>query len=162
MTAHTTLAEALTAAFAAAAPGDAILFSPAFASFDQYPNFRARALEFHPLARPGVRQARRATRRRPESRFPADGPWHSVPEGDRVHRDHGSQRRRRDQPVMHLAGGDTGSSNWAACASSARRSPTKISPEILEDLLSGLKAPADRDGSGGRAPSDASFALAVA
>lgn len=46
-TAHTTLAEALTAAFAAAAPGDAVLFSPAFASFDQYPNFRARALEFH-------------------------------------------------------------------------------------------------------------------
>ncbi|MCC7065127.1 MAG: UDP-N-acetylmuramoyl-L-alanine--D-glutamate ligase [Planctomycetes bacterium] len=47
VTAHTTLAEALTAAFAAAAPGEVILFSPAFASFDQYPNFRARALEFH-------------------------------------------------------------------------------------------------------------------
>jgi UDP-N-acetylmuramoylalanine-D-glutamate ligase len=34
---------------AAAAPGDAVLWSPAFASFDQYPNFRARALEFHAL-----------------------------------------------------------------------------------------------------------------
>lgn len=45
--AHTTLKEALASAFATAAPGDAILFSPAFASFDQYPNFRARALEFH-------------------------------------------------------------------------------------------------------------------
>ncbi len=42
-----TLAEAIAAAFAAAAAGDAILFSPAFASFDQYPNFRARAQEFH-------------------------------------------------------------------------------------------------------------------
>jgi UDP-N-acetylmuramoylalanine--D-glutamate ligase len=38
---------ALAAAFAAAAPGDAVLWSPAFASFDQYPNFRARAMEFH-------------------------------------------------------------------------------------------------------------------
>lgn len=36
-------------AMAAAAPGDAVLWSPAFASFDQYPNFRARALEFHAL-----------------------------------------------------------------------------------------------------------------
>ncbi len=44
---HATLRDALPAAFAAAAPGDAVLFSPAFASFDQYPNFRARALEFH-------------------------------------------------------------------------------------------------------------------
>lgn len=41
------LGDALTAAFAAARPGDAILVSPGFASFDQYPNFRARALEFH-------------------------------------------------------------------------------------------------------------------
>lgn len=46
-TVQTTLAEALAAAFTAAAPGDSVLFSPAFASFDQYPNFRARALEFH-------------------------------------------------------------------------------------------------------------------
>ncbi len=44
---HTKLPEALASAFAAARPGDAVLFSPAFASFDQYPNFRARALEFH-------------------------------------------------------------------------------------------------------------------
>ena len=44
---HTTLREALASAFAAARPGDAVLFSPAFASFDQYPNFRARAQEFH-------------------------------------------------------------------------------------------------------------------
>jgi UDP-N-acetylmuramoylalanine--D-glutamate ligase len=39
--------QALAAAMAAARRGDAILFSPAFASFDQYPNFRVRALEFH-------------------------------------------------------------------------------------------------------------------
>jgi UDP-N-acetylmuramoylalanine--D-glutamate ligase len=44
-----TLREALPKALAAAAPGDSILWSPAFASFDQYPNFRARALEFHAL-----------------------------------------------------------------------------------------------------------------
>jgi UDP-N-acetylmuramoylalanine--D-glutamate ligase len=44
-----TLREALAQALAAAAPGDAVLWSPAFASFDQYPNFRARALEFHAL-----------------------------------------------------------------------------------------------------------------
>ena len=44
---HRRLQQALDSAFAAARPGDAILFSPAFASFDQYPNFRARALEFH-------------------------------------------------------------------------------------------------------------------
>ncbi|MCU0865592.1 MAG: UDP-N-acetylmuramoyl-L-alanine--D-glutamate ligase [Planctomycetes bacterium] len=48
-TVATTLREALRHALAAAAPGDAILWSPAFASFDQYPNFRARALEFHAL-----------------------------------------------------------------------------------------------------------------
>lgn len=48
-TVSTTLREALPKALAAAAPGDAILWSPAFASFDQYPNFRARALEFHAL-----------------------------------------------------------------------------------------------------------------
>ncbi|MCB9877584.1 MAG: UDP-N-acetylmuramoyl-L-alanine--D-glutamate ligase [Planctomycetes bacterium] len=49
--AHATLRQALDAALAAARPGDAVLFSPAFASFDQYPNFRARALEFHALLR---------------------------------------------------------------------------------------------------------------
>lgn len=48
-TTHERLADALSAALATAAPGDAVLFSPAFASFDQYPNFRARALEFHRL-----------------------------------------------------------------------------------------------------------------
>ena len=48
-TVSTTLREALPKALAAAAPGDAVLWSPAFASFDQYPNFRARALEFHAL-----------------------------------------------------------------------------------------------------------------
>ncbi|MGE3173509.1 MAG: UDP-N-acetylmuramoyl-L-alanine--D-glutamate ligase [Planctomycetota bacterium] len=41
------LTAALDHALAACRPGDALLFSPAFASFDQYPNFRARALEFH-------------------------------------------------------------------------------------------------------------------
>lgn len=46
-TVHTTLQQALASAFLAARSGDAVLFSPAFASFDQYPNFRARALEFH-------------------------------------------------------------------------------------------------------------------
>ena len=60
---HTTLQEALVSAFAAARPGDAVLFSPAFASFDQYPNFRARALEFHSwlgsLAAPGSTRAER-------------------------------------------------------------------------------------------------------
>jgi hypothetical protein len=38
--------EAVTQAFAAARPGDEILFSPACASFDQYRNFRDRALAF--------------------------------------------------------------------------------------------------------------------
>ncbi|MFT7537658.1 MAG: UDP-N-acetylmuramoylalanine--D-glutamate ligase, partial [Hyphomicrobiaceae bacterium] len=50
-TSHEWLRDALPAALAAARPGDAVLFSPAFASFDQYPNFRARALEFHSLLR---------------------------------------------------------------------------------------------------------------
>ena len=45
-TAHAGLDDALAAALQAAQPGDALLFSPAFASFDQYPNFRARAEEF--------------------------------------------------------------------------------------------------------------------
>ena len=48
-TVSTTLREALPKALAAANPGEAMLWSPAFASFDQYPNFRARALEFHAL-----------------------------------------------------------------------------------------------------------------
>ncbi len=48
-TVSTTLRQALECALAAAKPGDAVLWSPAFASFDQYPNFRARALEFHQL-----------------------------------------------------------------------------------------------------------------
>lgn len=46
-TTATALQQALSQALAASRPGDALLFSPAFASFDQYPNFRARALEFH-------------------------------------------------------------------------------------------------------------------
>lgn len=37
--------EALACAFATARPGDIVLFSPGFASQDQYPNFRARAEE---------------------------------------------------------------------------------------------------------------------
>ena len=48
-TVSTTLRQALPKALQAARPGDAILWSPGFASFDQYPNFRARALEFHAL-----------------------------------------------------------------------------------------------------------------
>ncbi|MCK5941351.1 MAG: hypothetical protein KAI24_05215, partial [Planctomycetes bacterium] len=50
-TAHQHLDDALRAAMAQASPGDAVLFSPAFASFDQYANFRARALAFHALLR---------------------------------------------------------------------------------------------------------------
>jgi UDP-N-acetylmuramoylalanine--D-glutamate ligase len=50
-TAHVALRDALVATLAGAAPGDAVLFSPAFASFDQYPNFRARAAEFQGLLR---------------------------------------------------------------------------------------------------------------
>jgi len=50
VTVHARIQEALDAALLASAPGDALLFSPAFASFDQYPNFRARALEFHAWA----------------------------------------------------------------------------------------------------------------
>jgi UDP-N-acetylmuramoylalanine--D-glutamate ligase len=47
VTRHERLTDALEAALQAGRRGDALLFSPAFASFDQYPNFRARALEFH-------------------------------------------------------------------------------------------------------------------
>ncbi len=36
-----------TRAAAEAQPGETVLLAPAAASFDQYPNFRARALEFH-------------------------------------------------------------------------------------------------------------------
>ena len=50
VTVHARIQEALDAALLASAPGDALLFSPAFASFDQYPNFKARALEFHAWA----------------------------------------------------------------------------------------------------------------
>jgi UDP-N-acetylmuramoylalanine--D-glutamate ligase len=50
-TSHELLRDALSAALSTAQPGEAVLFSPAFASFDQYPNFRARALEFHSLLR---------------------------------------------------------------------------------------------------------------
>ena len=41
------LEQAAEQALATARAGDALLFSPAFASFDQFPNFRARALTFH-------------------------------------------------------------------------------------------------------------------
>ncbi|MFK7741080.1 MAG: UDP-N-acetylmuramoyl-L-alanine--D-glutamate ligase [Planctomycetota bacterium] len=50
-TRHKALDDAFAAALAAARPGDSVLFSPAYASFDQYPNFRVRALEFHRLVR---------------------------------------------------------------------------------------------------------------
>jgi len=42
---HEQLAGALESALASARPGDTILFSPAFSSHDQYPNFRERARE---------------------------------------------------------------------------------------------------------------------
>ena len=41
-----TLAQAFNRAWQAAAPGQPLLFSPACASFDAYPNFQTRALEF--------------------------------------------------------------------------------------------------------------------
>ncbi len=47
VTVHTDLAAALGAAMAAARPGSAVLFSPGFASYDQFLNFRARGLAFH-------------------------------------------------------------------------------------------------------------------
>ncbi len=47
VTGHDQLEQALDAAIAAARPGDALVVSPGFASYDQYPNFRARALAFH-------------------------------------------------------------------------------------------------------------------
>jgi UDP-N-acetylmuramoylalanine--D-glutamate ligase len=47
VTRQRSLREALHTALAAARPGDNLLFSPAFASFDQYANFRERARDFH-------------------------------------------------------------------------------------------------------------------
>ena len=47
VTRHERVEAALDAALADAAPGEDLLFSPGFASFDQYPNFKARALDFH-------------------------------------------------------------------------------------------------------------------
>ncbi|MEE2887392.1 MAG: UDP-N-acetylmuramoyl-L-alanine--D-glutamate ligase [Planctomycetota bacterium] len=45
-TVHQDLEQALDAAWATSRSGDTILFSPAFASFDQFPNFAARARRF--------------------------------------------------------------------------------------------------------------------
>src|SRR5690606_8479438 len=62
------LTDALDAARRTARPGDAILFSPGFASFDQYPNFRARAEHFHAWlrsARTGMARVEQATAPRP-------------------------------------------------------------------------------------------------
>lgn len=50
VTAHTRLEDALDAAWGQARPGDRVLFSPAFASFDQFANFRSRAEAFHTWA----------------------------------------------------------------------------------------------------------------
>lgn len=46
-TVHGSLRSALDASLAAASPGESVLFSPAFTSFDQYANFRSRAQDFH-------------------------------------------------------------------------------------------------------------------
>jgi UDP-N-acetylmuramoylalanine--D-glutamate ligase len=46
---HTTLRAAFEAARVAARPGDALLYSPAFPSFDQYRNFQERGAEFRSL-----------------------------------------------------------------------------------------------------------------
>jgi UDP-N-acetylmuramoylalanine--D-glutamate ligase len=43
--AHSTLGEALDAAWQSAGPGDIVLFSPGFVSYDAYPNYAARAGE---------------------------------------------------------------------------------------------------------------------
>jgi UDP-N-acetylmuramoylalanine-D-glutamate ligase len=43
---HEHLEQALDAAWDASEAGDTILFSPAFASFDQFPNFATRARRF--------------------------------------------------------------------------------------------------------------------
>ncbi|MEC7584242.1 MAG: UDP-N-acetylmuramoyl-L-alanine--D-glutamate ligase [Planctomycetota bacterium] len=47
VTLHERLEQALEAAIDAARPDESVLFSPGFASFDQFPNFRARAQAFH-------------------------------------------------------------------------------------------------------------------
>ena len=47
VTVHQRLERALDTALRRGQPGATLLFSPAFASFDQYPNFRARAEAFH-------------------------------------------------------------------------------------------------------------------
>ncbi len=47
VTVHDRVEAALDAGLRAARPGEDLLFSPGFASFDHYPNFRARALDFH-------------------------------------------------------------------------------------------------------------------
>jgi UDP-N-acetylmuramoylalanine--D-glutamate ligase len=60
-----TLVEALDAARRRARPGDAILFSPGFASFDQYANFRARAEQFHGWLAAAQRQLVRDGQPRP-------------------------------------------------------------------------------------------------
>jgi UDP-N-acetylmuramoylalanine--D-glutamate ligase len=51
VTANERLLDALAAAWTTARAGDAVLVSPGFTSFDQYPNFQARAEEFHRWAR---------------------------------------------------------------------------------------------------------------
>jgi UDP-N-acetylmuramoylalanine--D-glutamate ligase len=50
VTRHGSLEEALDAAWKSARTGERVLFSPAFASFDQFPNFRFRAEAFHSWA----------------------------------------------------------------------------------------------------------------
>jgi UDP-N-acetylmuramoylalanine--D-glutamate ligase len=52
--AHASLEAAMAAAAASARPGEAVLFSPGFASFDQFPNFRARAETFRTWLRGGA------------------------------------------------------------------------------------------------------------
>lgn len=58
---HEQLEAALDAALARARPGEALLFSPAFASFDQFPNFRARAQRFRAWLDAGAVKARAGT-----------------------------------------------------------------------------------------------------
>ena len=51
VTIHRGVTSALACAWAHARPDESVLFSPAFASFDQYANFRERAEEFRTWAR---------------------------------------------------------------------------------------------------------------